>query len=267
MNRKLLIVTVALMVFSVSGILLAQAKISSSVSPIVKALPSRFSCGQSITDRDGYVYPTTQIGSQCWMAASLKTKSKPNGSCINQWTSPNRSALCPDATPNDANKGRSCYNNIENNCQVNGALYTWDAAMNGSTIEGAQGICPTGWHVPTYTEQYSLIYFYAKPQNVTNCIWINPANPYGRFDCSPAGTALRDSSGFNFKLGGERSVDGNSFSGLEGIGSFWSSLQNPRDINFAPTISLQENDSYTFRFSRERAMALSLRCIKDSVKK
>lgn len=267
MNKKLLIVTIAVIGFSITGILLAQAKVSQPVSPSTKTLPKGFSCGQSITDRDGYSYPTVQIGSQCWMAASLKTKSKPNGGCINQWTSPNHYASCQDATPNDANKGRSCYNNIEKNCQSDGALYTWDAAMNGSTKEGSQGICPTGWHVPTYIEQYSLIYFYAKPQSAANCIWINPENPYGRFDCAPAGTALKvDGSGFNFRLAGERDMNGNTFSGKGSFGSFWSSLEDPAARYAAPSLMLDAHPE-TFRVVREKANSLSLRCIKDAVAK
>ncbi len=30
-----------------------------------------------------------------------------------------------------------------------GFWYNWDAAMNGSTTEGAQGICAAGWHIPS----------------------------------------------------------------------------------------------------------------------
>ncbi|MBZ0184237.1 MAG: hypothetical protein K8F60_17395 [Melioribacteraceae bacterium] len=50
-----------------------------------------------------------------------------------------------------------CYNNDPRNCEKYGRLYTWDAAMNGSTTEGAQGVCPSGWHIPTYNEYETLI--------------------------------------------------------------------------------------------------------------
>ncbi|MDK2899267.1 MAG: hypothetical protein PWQ10_454, partial [Patescibacteria group bacterium] len=41
-----------------------------------------------------------------------------------------------------------CYNNTESNCTTYGALYQWDEAMQYTNTEGAQGICPTGSHIP-----------------------------------------------------------------------------------------------------------------------
>ncbi|QQS60224.1 hypothetical protein IPN41_03855 [Candidatus Falkowbacteria bacterium] len=46
-----------------------------------------FVCGQTIYDRDSFSYKTVQIGNQCWMAENLKTKTKPNGACINSGAS------------------------------------------------------------------------------------------------------------------------------------------------------------------------------------
>jgi uncharacterized protein (TIGR02145 family) len=37
-----------------------------------------------------------------------------------------------------------------------GVLYNWPAAMNGQTGEGVQGICPTGWRLPTDAEFTTL---------------------------------------------------------------------------------------------------------------
>lgn len=42
-----------------------------------------FHCGDTITDRDGFTYKTVSIGTQCWMAENLRTRTLPNGSCIN----------------------------------------------------------------------------------------------------------------------------------------------------------------------------------------
>lgn len=50
-----------------------------------------------------------------------------------------------------------CYNNIEANCINNGGLYQWAEAMNyasASTSEPSnrQGLCPTGYHIPSDKE-------------------------------------------------------------------------------------------------------------------
>ncbi|MDK2899215.1 MAG: hypothetical protein PWQ10_402 [Patescibacteria group bacterium] len=55
---------------------------------------------------------------------------------------------------NNSTIEKYCYGNDEANCtnDNNGGLYQWDEAMQYSTIEGAQGICPAGSHIPTDTE-------------------------------------------------------------------------------------------------------------------
>ena len=80
----------------------------------------------TVSDVDGNVYPIIKIGDQWWMAASLNVTRDPDGGPIMGY----------------------CYKNDEANCEIYGRLYTWDTAMNGSTEEGAPGICPTGWHIP-----------------------------------------------------------------------------------------------------------------------
>jgi uncharacterized protein (TIGR02145 family) len=89
----------------------------------------------TVTDADGNVYPIIQIGDQWWMAANLNVTSDPDGEPIT---------------------GR-CYDDDEENCEIYGRLYTWDTTMNGSTEEGAPGICPLGWHIPGDAEWQELI--------------------------------------------------------------------------------------------------------------
>jgi uncharacterized protein (TIGR02145 family) len=35
-------------------------------------------------------------------------------------------------------------------------MYQWSTVMNGSSSDGAQGICPTGWHVPSDADWFLL---------------------------------------------------------------------------------------------------------------
>jgi uncharacterized protein (TIGR02145 family) len=45
----------------------------------------------------------------------------------------------------------------------NYAFYQWDELMQYQTIEGTQGLCPPGWHVPTSSEWDDLLAFYNGP--------------------------------------------------------------------------------------------------------
>lgn len=42
-----------------------------------------------------------------------------------------------------------CYADTDSNCTTYGGLYQWGEAMQYATTEGAQGICPTGSHIPS----------------------------------------------------------------------------------------------------------------------
>jgi len=91
----------------------------------------------TITDpRDGKVYPTVQIGSQCWLQKNM------NYETGNSW----------------------CYDDDPSNCVTYGRLYDWDTFMNGASSSnlvpsGVQGVCPPGWHVPSDAEWTVLTTF------------------------------------------------------------------------------------------------------------
>jgi uncharacterized protein (TIGR02145 family) len=84
--------------------------------------------GIPATDFDGNIYQSVILGNQTWLGESLKSLHYCYGSEI------------PDVV---------AYNNDENLASIYGRLYTWDAAMNGSTYVSSQGACPCGWHVPS----------------------------------------------------------------------------------------------------------------------
>jgi uncharacterized protein (TIGR02145 family) len=89
----------------------------------------------TITDIDGNSYPALQIGEQVWMGSNMMATHGPTGEPVDYF----------------------CYNEEESNCQIYGRLYTLDAAMGGDSGEGAQGICPDGWHIPSMGEWETLI--------------------------------------------------------------------------------------------------------------
>lgn len=96
--------------------------------------------GHFTDSRDGQSYKYTKIGSQTWMAQNLNYRRSGSDS---GW----------------------CYDNDTSNCSTYGRLYTWSEAMDTSstydtTLLSAssphQGICPSGWHVPSDTEWQTL---------------------------------------------------------------------------------------------------------------
>lgn len=100
-----------------------------------------FSCGASkVADYDGNIYATVEIGAQCWMAENLRATKYSDGTSVSDLRAPDNNSA---------------------NVPVYGYLYTWDATMNGeaassSKPSGVKGICPTGWHVPSYGEFQQL---------------------------------------------------------------------------------------------------------------
>jgi uncharacterized protein (TIGR02145 family) len=97
----------------------------------------------TVTDQQGNVYRTIQIGLQEWMAENLKTTIYRNGDPIpgnlndTQWASTTEGAW---AFPGG---GSSLL------CPF-GRLY------NGYVIDDERGVCPTGWHVPSSSEYLFL---------------------------------------------------------------------------------------------------------------
>ncbi len=79
----------------------------------------------TITDsRDGHVYATAQIGTQCWMAENL----------------------------NYNTGGSWCYANDPANCIAYGRLYQWSPSLSA---------CPSGWKLPSDAEWHILESYYA----------------------------------------------------------------------------------------------------------
>lgn len=139
-------------------------------------------CG-TVTDVDGNTYDTVVIGTQCWMKENMNVGSMINGSV---------------AQTNNSTIEKYCYNNQASNCTTNhpnypdGGLYTWDEAMQYSNVEGAQGICPAGWHIPTDAEWHTLE-DYLKDLGQT----CDPNRSGG--DCYPASLKLRPNGTSNFE--------------------------------------------------------------------
>jgi uncharacterized protein (TIGR02145 family) len=99
-------------------------------------------CADLLIDtRDNQTYTTVQIGTQCWMAENLNI-----GTMI----------LGASGMANNGIIEKYCYNNNIANCDYYGGLYQWNEIMQYTTQQGTQGICPTGWHLPSDAELCTL---------------------------------------------------------------------------------------------------------------
>jgi len=201
-------------------------------------------CGQSFSDpRDGKVYTTVQIGTQCWMAQNLNIGTRIDGSV--------------EQTNNDPTPiiEKYCYEDNEANCDVYGGLYQWNEMMQYSTTPGIQGICPTGWHLPTDAEWTTLTTYLGgesvaggamKETGFTH--WIDP------------NTGATNSSGFTGLPAAHRDPDGLFyFLGYNNI--LWSSTEyNGSD---AGTLSLDYGYNFVGRNYYIKSYGFSVRCVKS----
>ena len=103
--------------------------------------PPSFSCGNLLTDiRAGKTYPTVQIGAHCWMASNLEYGTTIDGS--------------KPQTDNCIAEGyvQGSMSNVQSS-----KFYQWDELMQYQPAEGAKGLCPPSWHVPTSAEWDDLL--------------------------------------------------------------------------------------------------------------
>lgn len=216
-----------------------------------------------VTDIDGNFYPSVIIGNQEWMAENLRVTRDANGNDITRY----------------------CYNNDAANCDHYGGLYTWHTFMNGDTSSNTnpsnvQGICPTGWHVPSDAEWTELV-DYVVAQGYPNSNVVNGAgnalkscrqvsSPLGG-DCATSehprwnshsthyGT---DEFGFSALPGGYRLLTGGSyyFRGLSGF--WWSSTEFSAADAWGRSLGVSYGN--VGRNNNDKVNGFSVRCVRDN---
>ena len=208
-----------------------------------------------ITDYDGNVYQTVQIGNQVWMSENLKTTHYANGTAI---------PLVEDSLEWDnmgyTDKAYCYYDNSSSNKDTYGALYNWAAAMNGASSSsanpsGVQGVCPDGWHLPSDTEWTELTDYLGgldvaggKMKETGTVHWVSP------------NTGATNSSGFTALPGGYRHMIGN-FSIIGWQAFFWSSTEGNSGNAWYRILSWGYSGVYSDYFYKETGF--SVRCLRD----
>jgi uncharacterized protein (TIGR02145 family) len=202
----------------------------------------------SINDVEGNTYKTIKIGTQIWMAENLRTTkyrnniSIPNISDNTQWQ-------------NNATGAWSYYNNDATNNNPYGKLYNWYAVNNSN------GICPTGWHVPTDAEWTTMIN--VLDPNAAGGVNVNTAggkmkSTGTQYWISP-NTGATNSSGFSGLSGGERY--GVVFNGIGSFGRWWSSTENKTGNAWYRNLFYLEGD--VSRSGNYKSNGCSVRCLRD----
>lgn len=122
-----------------------------SISYTAYFVANVFSCGQTFTDsRDLQLYPTVQIGSQCWFANNLAYLPFVDPAYSLGSTKPHYYVYGYNGI--NLVYAKSLYNYI-----TYGVLYNYVAALTA---------CPSGWHLPSDTE-WTTLSNYLGGSNVT----------------------------------------------------------------------------------------------------
>ena len=221
-------------------------------------------CGFPITDaRDGKTYNTVLIGSQCWMAENLNIGDRVDGQ-YDQF--------------NDGDFDKYCYDDDTLNCDTYGGLYQWAEMvqyLNGATnttswspipTGNVQGICPTGWHLPTDDEWKTLEMFLGMSQSEADQTGWRGTDEGGKIKeagyahWNSPNTGATNSSGFTTLPGGNRNSAG-LFNYLDFYGGWWSSTENTGTSSWRRY--LYYGNDQVYRHNSIKTSGRSVRCLKN----
>ncbi len=203
---------------------------------------------------------TIAIGGQTWMATNLNV-----GTMI----------LGENSMANNGILEKYCFDDLETNCDVYGGLYQWDEMMQYVSIEGIQGICPTGFHLPS-DEEWKILEEHLGMSSVdaddvgsrgtdqgSQMAGIDSLWTDGFLDEDPS----FGSSGFGALPGGDRRTV-ESFGNLSYSSIFWTTSEFEggawlRNIYYDDTEVGRYVTPEVLRYEGSKGSGFSVRCIKD----
>ncbi len=231
---------------------------------IISAGHTLGTCSGTITT-SAKTYDLVLINGQCWMVQNAVEL--PTTPCANAINTGCNTWLA--TSPGDIGSW-GYYNTVTINGTIGwgttepaaneGLLYQWSAAMNGSTTERAQGVCPAGWHIPSDCEWMYLEHGQgmAIAQQTTNNTWRNTTGEGNKLRA--VGGSWNNSSGFTALLTGRREING-SFNNRSAQGVWWSSSET--SSTGAHRRTLENSQAGVFRQQVSKANGFSVRCLKD----
>ena len=239
---------------------------------------------QTVTDHEGNVYATVQIGNQCWMRDNLRTTTSP--------TTGTSLLPAPGAGKTYSGKQARWYNHDPTTyAPMNyGLLYNWNAAVDtfntayGESSEETsnsafvsvtftghrRGICPEGWHLPSDAEWTALTDYVSSQSEYTcggNASYIAKALAStegwntGTASCAVGyNPGANNATGFSAIPAGR--CDGSlpfSYAGIRA--TFWSSTQSGSTGAFYKCLTY--SISIAERPTNDKYVGYSVRCVRD----
>ena len=217
----------------------------------------------TVTDYDGNVYNTVKIGNQCWMKENLRVTHYADGTDIPTGGSSYTEPYYYD------------YSNHDIPLETRGYLYNWPAAMHGAASSsvnpsGVQGVCPTGWHLPSDAEWTQLTdYVSSRPEYTCD----GDMNYIAKALASETGwntytgscevgnyPSTNNATGFSAVPAGYGS---GAFNGAGDYALFWSSSQyDSNDYAWNRYLIYHSADVYLSNYGN-RFWGYSVRCLRD----
>jgi len=207
--------------------------------------------GMPTVDYEDQVYNTLQVYSQCWLKENLNV-----GILINPG----------QQQTNNGTIEKYCLEDSEDSCSKYGGLYQWDEAMQYTLQQGAQGICPDGWHVPDDEDWKLLEGAVDSHFGIGDPEWDNIS--YRGYD---AGANLKSTSGWYANGNG---TDPFGFSGLPCgysyfYGYFW---KTGREANWWTSTEINDyawnrlisyNYTEIHRINFDKVYGFNVRCLRN----
>lgn len=193
-----------------------------------------------LTDINGNVYKTVEIGSQIWMAENLRATKYNDGKEIplvrdTLWYTLTTDAYC-------------YYDNKKDNMYIYGLLYNW-------YVINTAKVCPEGWHIPSSSEWGHLATYLEEKSSAGEKLK-QSGNQYWSGD----NTGSNNESGFTALPGGARWPAGR-FYYMGERGLWWSSSK--LDNRFKGSVwQLKYNHSSLEQLPGKEESGFSVRCIK-----
>lgn len=194
--------------------------------------------GNFTDERDGQVYKWVLIGDQVWMGENLNY-----GVFISRYESPSANGIVE----------KYCYKNDTEYCTKYGGLYRWREMMNYSILEGDQGICPQGWHVPSNKDWEDMLNTIGMSKSANK---LKSASGWSKKQPG------NDEYGFNALASGK--VHSRTLNHFEDLGKhayFWSSTNF--EITTSWLLMISGDSDEIIHTNEENDDSFSVRCIKD----